>query len=265
MDKEMMQSRLMDYLYDELNAAERQEVERWLADNPEAQQELKALQQTRNVLAKLPDAMPTSPIITMPPKSTSRRRWLIPVITSAAAVLLLLLIATNVRVDVRDQGMIIAFGKAPAQVQVSENELSTKDLQQAIAANNALLFQQLDSIQRGLQLQLTANQQVMQENWQQRWAAQQANYEGRIKTLASQEFEQKYPQLAALVQDMQLEQQEELRLMFTQLWNNWQDVRAADLQVIETNLTAIQQNIEFNRQDTEQLFRNILVRANTDD
>ncbi len=44
------QSRLMDYLYDEMDPDERQRFEKTLQDNPDLQQELDEMQATRNLL-----------------------------------------------------------------------------------------------------------------------------------------------------------------------------------------------------------------------
>ncbi|MFN7119884.1 MAG: anti-sigma factor family protein, partial [Saprospiraceae bacterium] len=76
MDKQWMQQRLMDYLYDELDAAEKQEVEQWLAENPEAQEELAALQQTRGFLAQLPSVKPVKPAPLTSSSLRISRRWL---------------------------------------------------------------------------------------------------------------------------------------------------------------------------------------------
>ncbi|MDX1939159.1 MAG: hypothetical protein SFU99_01325 [Saprospiraceae bacterium] len=265
MDKELIKSRLMDYLYDELNEADKKEVERWLRNNPEAQEELMALQQTREVLSKLTDVEPVAPIVKISSSHSIRRRWLPMAITAAAAAFLLLLIATNVSIQTHEGGMIIAFGKAPKQSDQTVAPMNPKIVENAIAVNNQLLFEQLDSIQALLQAQLIANQDAMQAQWTRQWSAKQVGYENQIKTLAGAEFKKKYPELAAFIQDMQLSQQQEIRFMLNQLWSNWQQIRAEDLRAIETNLIAIQQNVELNRQGTEELFKNVVFRTNTGD
>lgn len=261
-----MQQRLMDYLYDELDAAEKQEVEQWLAENPEAQKELAALQQTRGFLAQLPSVKPAKPAPVISSSLRISRRWIPTISVAAAAAILLLLIATNVRVQVYQGGMSIAFGKAPAPTrEVHEVNVAPSEeaIQTAIAVNNQEFHHQLDSIRQNLQQQLLVNQQHLQQDWQQRWQSRQASYEAQLKTIAKKEFQQKYPELAAMIQDMQLEQQQETRFLLNQLWNNWQQVRAEDLKAIEHNFVMLNQNLELNRQGTEELFKNIMVRSNT--
>lgn len=265
-----MQNRLLDYLYDELDAAEKQEVEQWLAANPEAQQELAGIQQTRGILSALPEVTPPKPGPVTSSSLRISRRWLPTISMAAAAAILLLLIATNVRVKTYDGGMTIAFGKAkPLQPVQPVHEVnvapSDETIQQAIAVNNRQFYQQLDSIQKGIQQQLLANQQHLQQDWMQRLSSKQTNYESKLKTLAGKEFQQKYPELAALIQDMQLEHQQETRYLLTELWNNWQQVRAEDLKAIERNFVMINENVELNRQGAEELFKNMLARANTGD
>lgn len=181
-------------------------------------------------------------------------------ITAAAAAILLLLIATNVSVKTHESGVIIAFGKAPALMQPQELRTDAAIIQAAIASNNQQLYQQLDSIQQGLQGLLITNQQALQQQWQRQWSAKQVGYEKQLQSLANAEFRKKYPELAAFVQDMQLEQQREMQFLLTELWNNWQQVRAEDLKTIERNFVLLNQNVEQNRQGTEELVRSMLVR-----
>ncbi len=267
MDKQWIQNRLLDYLYDELDAAEKQEVEQWLAANPEAQQELTELQQTRGILSALPEVTPPKPLTVTSSSLRISRRWLPTISMAAAAAILLLLVATNVRVQTYNGGMTIAFGKAKALQPTHEVNVAHSDetIQKAIAVNNRQFYQQLDSIQKGMQQQLLVNQQHLQQDWMQRLSSKQTNYESQLKTLAGKEFQQKYPELAALIQDMQLEHQQETRYLLTELWNNWQQVRAEDLKAIQRNFVMINENVEINRQGTEELFKNMLVRANTGD
>mgnify|MGYP002402423054 CR=1 FL=1 len=261
MDKELIKSRLMDYLYDELNEADRKEVEKWLSENPEARRELLALQQTRELLSAVPEVEPAIPIVKISSSHSIRRRWLPLAITAAAAAILLLLIATNVSVQTHESGVIIAFGKAPAPLQLEETGADADAIQAAITANNQQLYQQLDSIQRGLQGLLVDNQTTMQQQWQRQWSAKQINYENQLQSLANEAFRKKYPELAAFVQDMQLEQEQEMRLMLTQLWNEWQRQRTEDLKTIERNFVMLNQNLELNRQGTEEMFRSMLTRT----
>lgn len=262
-----MQQRLMDYLYDELDAVEKQEVEQWLAENPEAQEELAALQQTRGFLAQLPSVKPAKPAPVTSSSLRISRRWLPAISTAAAAAILLLLLVAHVRVQVYEGGMTIAFGKMQVQEQKHQVNVAPSDeaIQKAITVNNQQFYRQLDSIQKDLQMQLLVNQKNIQQDWLQRWAARQTNYENQLKTLAGKEFQQKYPQLATLIQDLQLEQQREVQYMLTEFWNNWQQIRAEDLKAIERNFVMINQNVELNRQGTEALFKNMLARTNTGD
>lgn len=255
----------MDYLYDELSERERQEVEQWLANNPEARQELDALQQMRALLSAVPEAEPTTPIVKISSSHSIRRRWLPLAIPAAAAAVLLLLVATNVSVQTHENGFTVAFGKAPEMIHSQDVPVDAVAIQAAIAANNQQLYQQLDSIQRGLEGLLVDNQTVMQQQWQRQWSAKQVNYENQLQSLANEAFRKKYPELAAFVQDMQLEQEQEMRLMLTQLWNEWQHLRAEDLKTIERNFVMLNQNLELNRQGTEELFRNIFVRSTIGD
>ncbi|MBK7873746.1 MAG: hypothetical protein IPJ74_25345 [Saprospiraceae bacterium] len=160
-------------------------------------------------------------------------------------------------------GMVIAFGKAPKQPDQTVAPMNPEIVENAIAVNNQLLFEQLDSIQSLLQAQLVANQDAMQAQWTRQWSAKQVSYENQLKTMAVRSLRKNTPELAAFVQDMQLSQQQELRYMLNQLWSNWQQVRAEDLKAIENNFVMINQNMELNRRGTEALFKNAFERTVT--
>ena len=57
----------MGYLYDELSADEKSEIERIIAEEPSLKEELKEMEQTRNLLQFAPEEKPQSPPVIMHP------------------------------------------------------------------------------------------------------------------------------------------------------------------------------------------------------
>lgn len=258
---------LIGYLYGELTEEERRAVEQWLRQHPEAQQELDELQETRSRIAHLPEVQPSAPMYSLPVAQTNvaRRRW-VSWAGVAAAAILVLLVVLNTSITVSKQGMTIAFGQpilveTPAPTPV-DNQQWKEQLTEALALNNALFEQQLDSIQQKLQQQLAQNQQVLLSRWQTQSVAQDELQRQKLEEFATTYYQKSIPGIAANLQTMQLQQRQEFQLMLNELWNDWLTVRRADLQVIQTNMQNLQQNVELNRTQTKDLLENMLVRLN---
>lgn len=105
---------LIDYLYGELDAERRAQVEAYLAVNPEAAAELADMEELREWVQEAKpqeEALPTLRISLTPPAPRTswwQSRWL-----QAAAVGLLLMLtaaALDLRLEIKDRQMTLAFG-----------------------------------------------------------------------------------------------------------------------------------------------------------
>lgn len=130
MDKNDAQSRLMDYLYDEMGPDERQEFEELLRDQPGLQQELSEMQATRNLLQEddaeiepkklmmiQTDQIHTADDISNPPSGNSKIYFLKTFAAVAAAILLTVALFSyaNLQITQTDRGTLISFGAPPPQ------------------------------------------------------------------------------------------------------------------------------------------------------
>lgn len=130
MNKNDAQSKLMDYLYDEMEPEERREFEKLLRSNPVLQQEINEMQATRNLLQEdkdeiipekllliQPDADHSSKKASIKPSRSSNIFSLKTFAAVAAAILLAfaLFSIANLQISHTDRGTLISFGTPPPQ------------------------------------------------------------------------------------------------------------------------------------------------------
>ena len=123
MDNSELQSKLMDYIYGEMEPEERQEFEQQLHEQPELQNEMEEMRSTKNLFGE--DTSEISPkklmlIDTGPKQKSSGASKLFYLKTAAAiaATILLALFAlsyANLQISTNESGMVISFGTATAQ------------------------------------------------------------------------------------------------------------------------------------------------------
>jgi len=257
MSERHYQPDLMGYLYGEISEAERRKVEAWLAEHPEEQAELEQLRETRSWLATAPPAPPqTSPFVIE--KSATRRRFpTLAWIGAAAAVLLLLLTAIGTQVDFTGNGMRITFGQ-PAPPTPAEDW--QQQLLQTLAEQDRAAEQRLDSMQQAMQRQFLRQQTQLLDHWQNRLATHDAQQRQKLEQFAADYYQQEVPGMIANVQEMQLQQREELQVILNDMWNDWLEVRSADLQIIQASMVNFQDKLERNQNQT-QVLEDILVQA----
>ena len=258
------QDRLLDYLYGEMNPAEKADFEKMLADDPALRAELTALQQTRHQLSELADLRPETTVVALPAGQITWRKWAVR--AAVAAGFLLLLSLFNARLQWNADGLVFSLGQpAPAasvREPVETATLAQADLQPLFAQQETKLNRQLQARDSLWQQQLLSRDQQLQAQWENRLASYRAGERAEMKQFVAQLQEENLPELAALLQSMQLEQQQEIQAMLTDLWYEWQHTRAADLRSIETEFVNLYQNTERNQLETEALLRNILTDRN---
>ncbi|CAN5399705.1 hypothetical protein BH23BAC3_BH23BAC3_18570 [soil metagenome] len=143
MTEQEAKSKLMDYLYNEMEVDQRKEFEKILSKNPGLQQDLLELKSTRELLQSEPGEVPHKNLLLIPPnpETTDKGRsdrsknklYYLKTAAAFAATILLTVIAfsfVNLQINQTDQGLLISFGEQPAasiqsqpEPQISEEEL----------------------------------------------------------------------------------------------------------------------------------------------
>lgn len=146
---------LMAYLYDELSTDEKQQVENYLAENPEVQQELEGLRDTRSMfgLLKDKDVQPPSFVLNEPRQvvmsgGISGNGFLMKSLAIAASISLLLLVGylTSFRVTFHD-GVEVAFGEVKEREPTITQQDVMKWVDTAMARDVSQLQAKIDQTQ----------------------------------------------------------------------------------------------------------------------
>lgn len=124
MNKNDAQSRLMDYLYDEMDPDEQQRFEKTLRDNPDLQQELDEMQATRKLLQEDSDEITPKKLMLIQTDSDnpsgSSKIFVLKTFAAVAATILVtfaLFSFLNLQITKTERGTLISFGSAPQPVE----------------------------------------------------------------------------------------------------------------------------------------------------
>lgn len=212
--------KLIDYLYGEMDEAARQDFERQLAADASLRAELEALQHTRQTIQELPAAEPPLRLVTLPARPSPWKRWA--GATAVAAGFFLLLGLLTPRIELGNGKLVLTLGRSAEQVPATPHTPPPAPDQQ---------LARLDSL---WQERLLAREAALRQEWQELLTATAKSQEAKARRYADQQWNEQLPQLAGMMQDLQLQQQQELQLLLTGFWEHYQQTRAADLQSIET-------------------------------
>jgi hypothetical protein len=193
MNREEARQKLMSYLYDELSADEKSELENWIAKDPSLENELKDLKQTRSLLKLAPEPKSQSPMIFMQPnsesnlhpKEESKKRFAglppaaITAFSIAASILIILFGSSlaGLQINSSGEGFSVGFGEVAAVPAEDERfRVTDEDLMQLaeqIRTENSMLItammddlqdQQREQLQEAIQVLNTYYVQQRQED-----------------------------------------------------------------------------------------------------
>ncbi len=258
------ESQLMAYLYGELDAEEKRQVEAYLANHPEALEKINTLQQIRKGLARIEDKEVIPPPIVWEP--AGNRLWhapyFKPLVGIAASITLILLTAwlTGLTVRFTEGELRIGFGSPVNQPEV----LTASDVQRMIAAslrenNLALASGWATTEQRlteSIRQSLTANTSVTRNELVRQVASATHDQVRNYVTALQEENTRVMKDYLTLTANEQQQVIEELLVDFSRYINQQ---RTNDLQVLQTRLTAIEQNSDLFKQETEQILTSIIA------
>lgn len=159
MNKKEARILFMDYIYGEIDKNQRSKLEKHLDEHPELRDELAELQETSNIIRKIPVEEPAHRLIVVDPKDKGFSQWyrdakviLMPktvlaktVLGLAAMLLIVFLFASFARFQVTstDNGWTVAFGSAPAVIQQGVDEDVINELISQMQQENLLLISTL--------------------------------------------------------------------------------------------------------------------------
>ena len=154
MNDQLARSLFMDYLYDEISEEEKTKLENYLAENPELQQELDKLGQTRSLLQQMPEVNPNQKLLVMEPRDRTFGQWwqeaksLLPqtgigqtALAAAAGLILFFFVGSvaQLHVDTSGEGVAVSMGYSPT-VNEGLSEQQAKALVSQIRKENAAML-----------------------------------------------------------------------------------------------------------------------------
>lgn len=266
----------MAYLYGELEGAERERMEKYLAESVEARTELENFCMLQKMLRSVEDKEVIAPPIVMD-GAKHRNLWDYPyakTILSIAASLLLLMIVgrvTNTSISTDDTGLRISFGEqkqvTPA---VSEPMLTQAEVQQMINAsltqNNtewkSSLAENREQIDASIRKSLASNnpsRERLDALVQEVATASKEQIQGYVVNLQNENMKmmQNYMQLTST------EQKDYMENLLVDFSKYLQQQRNDDLRLLQTKITDVEQNSNLFKAETEQILTSLISNGTT--
>lgn len=264
----------MAYLYGELEGAEKEKMEQYLLSDPHARKELEQYQQLRRMMGAVEDKEVIAPPIVV---GDNRQRfiWNTPAVRMVASIAASLLI-------------IILVGKLTGtQMSMSGNEfkLSFGDVQkneEVIPAATPGLS--ADEVQNMINESLNQNNIAMQTSWKETQQKLDASVRsnlaansGKIDKLVKEASNASQEQIRQFVSTLQnentevvknyfqlssTEQKKYIENLLVDFAKYLQQQRNDDLQLVQTQLKALEQNTDMFKQETEQILTSIITTVN---
>jgi hypothetical protein len=263
----------MAYLYGELEGAEKEKMEQYLLSDVHARKELEQYQQLRKMMGTVEDKEVIAPPIVV---GDNRQRfiWNTPAVRMVASIAASLLI-------------IILVGKLTGtQMSMSGNEfrLSFGEVQKPEVVQPATPGLSADQVQNMINESLNQNTIAMQASWketQQKLDASVRNNlaanSGKIDKLVKEASNASQEQIRQFVSRLQnentevvkdyfqlsaTEQKKYIENLLVDFAKYLQQQRSDDLQLVQTQLKALQQNTDMFKQETEQILTSIITTVN---
>jgi hypothetical protein len=270
---------LMAYLYGELEGSEKEAMDKYLFEHPEARLELERLQQMRSLLSHVKDKEVIAPPIFVG-ESRQRFIWNAPylktIVSIAASLLLIILVGklSGMRIQYQESELRITFGGDQGA-----NDYATTAAQPSLASLSA------EEVQAMINTSLDKNNLAMQSSWKE---TQQQLDASITKNLAQNSIK-----IDKLVRDASVASQDQIRQFVSgmqtenlQLVKNYfklsgdeqkqyiesllvdfskylQQQRNDDLQIVQTRLNSIEKNTDVFKQETEQILSSIITTVGT--
>jgi len=270
---------LMAYLYGELEGSEKEAMDKYLFEHPEARLELERLQQMRIMLGHVKDKEVIAPPIFVG-ESKQRFIWNAPylktIVSIAASLLLIILVGrlSGMRIQYQESELRISFGgnevsndRAKPTTQPSLASLSAEEVQAMINSsldkNNLAMQSSWKETQQQLDASITKN------------LAQNSNKIDKLVKDASAASQDQIRQFVSGMQteNLQLvknyfklsadEQKQYIESLLVDFSKYLQQQRNDDLQVVQTRLNSIEKNTDVFKQETEQILSSIITTVGT--
>lgn len=261
---------MVAYLYGELDRNEREKVETYLRESPEAMQEYERLSSLRELLGQLPEKEVIEPIIMGPGKAVTGNFWrwtFFRKLASIAAVLLILMVAgkiTGARISIGNSEVIMGFLEEDQQTQLPPNQILDKEevrfmIQDALSQYDRQVSDVPPVSQSNLEEKL--NQQLQER-------ARQLDLKIQRSSWGSKE------QLEVYFEEMKIQnrnllegywimasnlQMENMEALLTEFAQNLQQMREEDLVYLQTRMNWMENDKNLFQSETEKALADLIM------
>ncbi len=263
---------LMAYLYGELDGVEKEKVEQYLADSPEALVEFEKFKHVRSILGAVEDKEVIAPPIFMDSRK-NRVVWNNPffrtVVSIAASVLVIMIAGKMLQASIQmsNHEFKISFGETVKEDKPVEPvaSITPEQVQQMIASslqeNNAVVQTSLLETQQRLDASiknnLASNSLKINNLVQGAATASQDQIREYVTSIQAENLKmvKDYFQLTSNDQKQYIE---ELLVDFSKYL---QQQRKDDLMIVQSRLNNLQQNTDIFKQETEQIITSLITNS----
>jgi hypothetical protein len=263
----------MAYLYGELEGAEKEKMEQYLLSDPHARKELEQYQQLRKMMGTVEDKEVIAPPIVV---GDNRQRFIwntpaVRMVASIAASLLIIILVgklTGTQISMSGNEFRLSFGDAPKNemVQPATTGLSANEVQnminESLNQNNIAMQASWKETQQKLDASirsnLASNSGKIDKLVKEASNASQEQIRQFVSTLQNDNAEvvKNYFQLSST------EQKKYIEGLLVDFAKYLQQQRNDDLQLVQTQLKALEQNTDIFKQETEQILTSIITTVN---
>lgn len=270
---------LMAYLYGELEGSEKEAMDKYLFEHPEARVELERLQQMRSMLSHVEDKEVIAPPIFVG-ESKQRFIWNAPylktIVSIAASLLLIIMVGklSGMKIQYEERALRISFGGD----QIT-NGNATQNATPAISSLTP------EAVQSMINASLDKNNLAMQSSWKETQQQLDASItknlalnSNKIDKLVKDASAASQDQIRQFVSGMQTEnlqlvknyfklssdeQKQYVESLLVDFSKYLQQQRNDDLQIVQTRLNSIEKNTDVFKQETEQILSSIITTVGT--
>lgn len=265
----------MAYLYDEMESPEKEKFERYLLENPGAQENLAGFKRLHHMMAAVKDKEVIAPPIVIG-DATPRFNWNTPylrtILSIAASLILIILVGrvAGIQASFADNEFRLSFGtsKETQAVPVTVTEETPAPLT-------------AQEVQNMINSALNENNVAMQTSWKQTQEKLDASVRNnlaissaRINELVMQASTASQDQIRQFVAGIQAENSQAIKDYFrltsteqkkyienlvVDFAKYLQQQRADDMQLVQSRLNNLEQNTDMFKQETEQILSSIIT------
>jgi len=270
------ESALMAYLYGEVEGQEKERIEQYLLQNPEARKDLESMKAVHKIFMSLEDKEVIAPPIFVDRQARQIPFWNSPyfktVISIAASLLLIMVVGkvTDTRIHYAGNELRISFGegeKRPEQPIQQTASLTQTQVQEMINASlntndSAMQARWKDSQQKldvSIRKNLSQNSEKLDRLVHEASTASQQQIQEYVAGMQNENMKlvKDYFQLTSTDQKKYIE---DLLIDFAKYMKQQQN---NDLQAVQARLNSLEKNTSIFKQETEQILSSIITNRNT--